>query len=98
MLALSAPIVGHLEETKPFARASKAFYQPGAGPVDEKSSSSLSEMIIQQFQTTGPRQLAVYFRKLQYTAYRQLTCQVIWHNNTAVLGAQLAGNLLLELC
>ena len=31
-----APIVGHLEETKPFARASKAFYRPGAGPVDEK--------------------------------------------------------------
>ena len=29
-----APIVGHLEETKPFARASKAVYQPDAGPVD----------------------------------------------------------------
>ena len=29
-----APIVGHLEETKPFARA---VYQPDAGPVDEKS-------------------------------------------------------------
>ena len=41
-----APIVGHLEETKPFARASKAVYQPGAGPVDEKSNSSLSEMAI----------------------------------------------------
>ena len=31
-----APIVGHLEETKPFARAYKAVYQPGAGPVDGK--------------------------------------------------------------
>ena len=76
-----APIVGHLEETMPFARASKAVYQPGAGPVDEKSNSSLPEMAIQplrasskndrhhnstaqygiqKFQTTGPRQLAVY--------------------------------------
>ena len=32
-----------LEETKPFARDSKAVYQPGAGPVDEKSNSSFSE-------------------------------------------------------
>ena len=61
MLALSArrkkqtlaPIVGHLEETKPFARASKAVYQPGAGPVDEKSNSSLSEMAIQPLRASS---------------------------------------------
>ena len=47
------PIVGHLEETKPFARASKAVYQPGAGPVDEKSNSSLSEMAIQHLRATS---------------------------------------------
>ena len=36
-----APIVGHLEETKPFARAFKGVDQPGTGPDDEKSNSSL---------------------------------------------------------
>ena len=48
-----APIVGHLEETTPFARASKAVYQPGAGPVDEKSNSSLSEMAIQPLRASS---------------------------------------------
>ena len=42
-----------LEETKPFARASKAVYQPGAGPVDEKSNSSLSEMAIQPLRASS---------------------------------------------
>ena len=46
-----APIVGHLEETKPFARASD--YQPGAGPVDEKSNSSLSGMAIQPLRASS---------------------------------------------
>ena len=50
-----APIVGHLEETKPFARASKAVYQPGAGPVDEKSNSSLSEMAIQPLRASSKK-------------------------------------------
>ena len=68
-----APIVGHLEETKPFARASKAVYQPGAGPVDEKSSSSLSEMVIQ------PASIALIINFLPPSTavlLRQITCQV----------------------
>ena len=48
-----APIVGHLEETKPFAKASKAVYQPGAGLVDEKSNSSLSGMTIQPLRASS---------------------------------------------
>ena len=47
------PIVGHLEETKPFARVSKTVYQPGAGLVDEKSDSSLSEKAIQPLRTSS---------------------------------------------
>ena len=99
-----APIVGHMEETKPFARASKCVYQPDAGLVDEKSNSSLSKTAIQslrargelqsapaqhgiqKFQATGPRKLTIYGMQATYLSS-------IWRNNTAVLDAQLVGNL-----
>ena len=77
-----APIVGHLEETKPFARASKAVYQPGAGPVDEKSNSSLSEMAIQPLRASSkndrhhnltPQHAQHGIQKFQTTGPRQLT-------------------------
>ena len=74
-----APIVGHLEETKPFARASKAVYQPGAGPVDEKSNSSLSEMAIQPLRASSKNNrhhnsTAQHgIQKFQTTGPRQLT-------------------------
>ena len=84
MLALSArrkkltlaPIVGHLEETKPFARASKAVYQPGAGPVDEKSNSSLSEMAIQPLRASSKNNRhhnSTAQHGIQSTGPRQLT-------------------------
>ena len=58
MLVLSAPakkltLAPIVEETKPFAMASKAVYQPGAGPVDEKSNSSLSEMALQPLRASS---------------------------------------------
>ena len=74
-----APIVGHLEETKPFARASKAVYQPDAGPVDEKSNSSLSEMAIQPLRASSKNDrhhnsTAQHgIQKFQTTGPRQLT-------------------------
>ena len=96
-----APIVGHLEEIKPFARASKvkAVYQPGAGPVDEKSNSSLSEMAIQPLRASSKNN-----RHHNSTAQHGIqkygmhaTCNNYLTQHAAVLGAQLAGNLLLEL-
>ena len=71
-----APIVGHLEETKPFARASKAVYQPGAGPVDEKSNSSLSEMAIQPLRASSKNNRhhnSTAQHGIQSTGPRQLT-------------------------
>ena len=73
------PIVGHLEETKPFARASKAVYQPAAGPVNEKSNSSLSEMAIQPLRANSKNNwhhnsTAQHgIQKFQMTGPRQLT-------------------------
>ena len=71
-----APIVGHLEETKPFARASKAVYRPGAGPVDD---SSLSEMVIKPLRASSKNNrhhnsTAQHgIQKFQTTGPRQLT-------------------------
>ena len=48
VLANNAP----LEETKSVARASKGVYQPGAGPDDEKSNSSLSKTTIQSLRAS----------------------------------------------
>ena len=56
------PIVGYLEETKPFARASKDVDKPGAGPDDEKSNSSLSETAIELFGTITPQHNMVFKR------------------------------------
>ena len=67
------------QETKPFARASKAVYQPGAGPVDEKSNSSLSEMAIQPLRASSKNDrhhnsTAQHgIQKFQTTGPRQLT-------------------------
>ena len=75
------------------------------GPVDEKSNSSLSKTAIQFLRAIAARTIGTItpkhnknFKQLQLTEYLENfnirhAGQVIWRSNTAVLGAQLAGNL-----
>ena len=71
-----APIVGHLEETKAFARASKGVNQPGAGPVDENNNSSMSETAIQSLRASSKNNQhhnSTAQHDIQMTGPRQLT-------------------------
>ena len=54
-MAYNASAIGTAKKTNScaIARAFKAAYQPGAGPVDEKSNSSLSEMVIQPLRASS---------------------------------------------